>query len=754
MSETHAHDHEHSVNGAGCCDANDSTLTARATPDPGATFRLAFKIHGMDCAEEVDVLRREIGPLVGGEGHLHFDVLNGKMMVAADAAAGSAEAIRAAVARTGMRAEEWRPDGQSAKPSDKGGRRAQTALTAASGACVIIGVALHAWITGSLGAVFAEGVGRSVPLPAMAAYTVAIILGGRYVVVKAWYAARRLRPDMNLLMTVAVVGAILIGDWLEAAIVAFLFALSLTLEGWSVGRARRAIAALLELAPPIARLVEARGAEREVPAAEVPVGARFVVKPGERVPLDGRVVTGTSAVNQAPITGESIAVSKQPNSEVFAGTINGEGALEIESTKQAGDTTLAHIIKLVEAAQSRRSASEQWVEKFARVYTPAVMFVAIAVAVIPPLAMHAAWDMWFYRALVLLVIACPCALVISTPVSIVAALAAAAHAGVLVKGGAYIELPGRLKAIAFDKTGTLSEGRPVVLAVQPLNGHSEQELVARAAALEARSGHPLARAIMEFARHRGIDPAPAEEVRILPGQGVTGRIRGRSFWLGSHRYLEGRAQETAELHDRAESLERQGRTVVVVGNEAHVCGLIAIADTVRPETADAMRALRRVGIEHLVMLTGDNQATADSIGKQVGIDEIKAELLPADKVAAVEALVAKHGFVAMVGDGVNDAPAMASASLGIAMGAAGSDAAIEAADIALMSDDLSKLPWLVGHSRRTLRVIRQNIGFSLIVKAIFVLLAFVGLASLWGAIAADMGASLLVVANGLRLLKP
>ena len=753
MPQAQTRNHEHSAEGAGCYHADDAASTAGATPGGAREYRLTFKIQGMDCAEEVAVLRSEIGPLVGGGDHLDFDILNGKMMIATDAGVGSADAIRAAVARTGMRAEEWRPDHRSSAPSEEGRRRTQTAFTAASGILVAVGVGLHAWFAGSLAAAFGEGLGRSVPIPAMAAYTVAILLGGRYVAVKAWYAARRLRPDMNLLMTIAVVGAILIGDWLEAATVAFLFALSLALEGWSVGRARRAIAALLELAPPIVRLVEAGGAEREVPADAVSVGARFVVKPGERIPLDGRVAKGTSAVNQAPITGESIPVSKEPNSEVFAGTINGEGVLEIDSTKRAEDTTLAHIIKLVEAAQSRRSPSEQWVEKFAKVYTPAVMLLAFAVALIPPFFFGAPWDAWFYRALVLLVIACPCALVISTPVSIVSALAAAARAGVLVKGGAYIELPGRLKAIAFDKTGTLSEGRPVVLAVRPLNGHSEEELLARAVALEARSGHPLARAIMEYAAERGIEPAPAEDVRILPGKGVTGKFDGREFWLGSHRYLEERAQETAELHDLAEAFQRQGRTVMAIGNDTHVCGLIAIADTVRPETAVSMKALRRAGVEHLVMLTGDNQATAESIGKQIGIKEIKADLLPADKVTAVEALVAAYGFTAMVGDGVNDAPAMASASLGIAMGAAGSDAAIEAADIALMSDDLSKLPWLVAHSRRTLRIIRQNIAFSLAIKAVFVMLTFIGLASLWGAIAADMGASLLVVANGLRLLR-
>jgi Cd2+/Zn2+-exporting ATPase len=383
---------------------------------------------------------------MGGDAYLSFDILNAKMMVAADAKACSAEVIRAAVARTGMRAEEWKAGGPSLEPADDRRRRMQTALAAASGFFILAGIAAHAFIAGSAGAPFG---GSEVPWAAMAAYAAAIALGGRYVIVKAWYAARRLRPDMNLLMTVAVIGAVLLGDWLEAATVAFLFALSLALESWSAGRARHAIAALLELTPPMARLVKA-GAECEVPAEEVLTGSRFVVRPGERIPLDGRLVTGTSAVNQAPITGESVPVFKEPGSEVFAGTINGEGVLEIESTKRAGDTTLARIIKLVESAQSRRSRSEQWVDKFARIYTPAVMVLAIAVAILPPLLAGAAWGAWFYRALVLLVIACPCALVISTPVSIVAALAAAARNGVLVKGGAHLELPGRLKAIAFD----------------------------------------------------------------------------------------------------------------------------------------------------------------------------------------------------------------------------------------------------------------------------------------------------------------
>ncbi|MFQ5784942.1 MAG: heavy metal translocating P-type ATPase [Alphaproteobacteria bacterium] len=719
-------------------------------------YRYAFKVRGLDCAEEVAILRREVGPLVGGEDRLSFDILNGRMMVLEDADQSSAEEICEAVRRTGMNAVAWREDDEAGKAAGKRQHRVQAWLTVLSGLSVLAGLALHVWLAGGFAdalGLFAGHDGQAMPVPEAVAYALAIGFGGRYVVVKAWYAARSLRPDMNLLMVIAVVGAVGIGEWFEAATVSFLFALSLLLESWSVGRARRAIARLLDLAPPTVFVKLDSGAEREIPAAEAAVGSRFIVRPGERIPLDGRIVSGASAVNQAPITGESVPVPKETGADVFAGTINGEGALEVESTKAAEDTTLARIIRLVEEAHGRRARAEKWVEKFARVYTPAVIVLAIAVFLLPPLLFGGAWDAWFYRALVLLVIACPCALVISTPVSIVSALAASARQGVLIKGGTYIEQPAQLKAIAFDKTGTLTRGQPSVTGVIPLNGHTEEDLLQRAVALEARSAHPLAQAIVDYAGRLGVEPNAADDVQVLPGKGVTGRFRGEEFWLGSHRYLLERGQETPDVSAQTDALERDGRTVVVIGNRAHVCGLIAVADTVRPGTREVIDALHGRGIAHLIMLTGDNRATAAAIAREVGVDEVHAELLPEDKVAAVEKLVSKYGTVAMVGDGVNDAPAMARASFGIAMGAMGSDAAIETADIALMTDDLAKLPWLVGHSKRTLAIIRQNIGFSLGVKAAFVILIFVGFATLWGAIAADVGASLLVVANALRLLR-
>lgn len=723
---------------------------------PGSATRYSFRVQGLDCAEEVAVLRREVGPVVGGESNLAFDVLNGKMTILDSAIPASADEIREIVGRTGMTAVEWQPEDTGARDAAAIHYRHQVWFTTLSGLCVVVGLVVHAWFAGGL----AEAVrllgthaGQAMPWPEIAAYSAAIVFSGRFVIVKAWYSAKSLRPDMNLLMTVAVIGAIAIGEWFEAATVSFLFAMSLMLESWSVGRARRAIAALLDLAPPVVRIIRADGSEAEIAAAEARLGDHFVVQSGQRIPLDGRVVAGTSAVNQAPITGESVPVEKGPDAEVYAGTINGDGVLTVEATKTVEDTALARIIQMIEEAHERRAPSEQWVERFARVYTPAVMMLALLVFVVPPALIDGDWHGWFYRALVLLVIACPCALVISTPVSIVASLAASARAGVLVKGGAYIELPARLKAIAVDKTGTITRGEPEVVRVAPFGDHTEAELLARAAALEARSTHPLARAVLRYAETKGIALAPASDVQVLKGKGMIGTFDGEPFWLGSHRYVIERGQDTPEVARQAESLEADGKTVLVVGNARHVCGVIAVADTIRPEARNIIEQLHAAGIAHVVMLTGDNRVTAEAIAREVGIDEVHAELLPEDKVKKVEELVARYGTVAMVGDGVNDAPALARSTLGIAMGAIGSDAAIETADIALMTDDISKLPWLVRHSRRTLRIIRQNIAFSLGVKAIFVVLTFAGLASLWAAIAADVGASLLVVANALRLLR-
>ena len=716
---------------------------------------LYFRVHGMDCAEEVTVIKRELAPLVGSENELTFDVLKGKLGVSLNHNPDlNPTVIVEAISKTGMKAEAWR-ETEPAQDESFWQRKKKTLMTALSALSVAAGFLSHALLAGSFAAAIgSEGLGltHEVPVIAKFFYLLAVATGCFYIVPKAWYALHRFRPDMNLLMTVAVVGAILIDEWFEGATVSFLFAFSLALESWSVGRARKAVAALMDLSPPVATVLTEDGTETEVPIQQVRIGATLVVKPGEKIPLDGKVIGGESDVNQAPITGESMPVAKKPGSEVFAGTINGNGALEMESTKEPGDTTLAHIIRLVDQAQTRRARAEQWVEKFARVYTPAVMLLALLFLLVPPLLFLQSWSASIYRSLVLLVIACPCALVISTPVSIVASLTGSARVGVLVKGGTFIEIPAHLKAIAMDKTGTLTEGKPSVDRVVPMSGHSEEELIEIAAAMETRSDHPLAKAIVKFAKEKGISPAAASDFRIIQGKGATARLNGRTYWLGSHRYLEERNEETSEVHSLLESLTQMGRSVVLIGDETHVCGMITLADRMRSESINAIRMLRDAGVQHIIMLTGDNAGTAESIGKAAGVDEIHAELLPADKVKAVEELVGKYKTVAMVGDGVNDAPAMARATIGIAMGAAGTDVAIETADIALMSDELSKIPWLVRHSKKTLRIIRQNIIFSLLVKAVFVVLTFTGQATLWAAIAADMGASILVIFNGLRLL--
>ena len=761
-----------------CCGAGekpDNSQPSVAMPANSMTF----KIEGLDCAEEVATLKSAIGPIVGGSDKLVFDILNGRMTLLPDAGPVVEKTIIKAVAATGMKATRWQA-GQ-AQADVKQLHRSKTVYTLLSGLFIMVGMLIHIamaggfsdaqtvlshpenwslhwevinWkvITGYLTSLFNAHTQQAMPLPEKIAFGLAVVFGARHVIVKAFYALRRLRADMNLLMTVAVIGAMFIDEWFEAATVSFLFSLSLAIESWSIGRARHAVEALLDLAPSTVTVKDESGQERRVPVAGVSIGSRFIVAPGDKIPLDGEVITGFSSVNQAPITGESMPVAKQVGDEVFAGSINGEATLEIKSSKLVTDTTLAQITRLVGEAHSKRAEAEQWVEKFARIYTPVVMILALAVCVTPPLFLAGVWNEWFYRALVLLVIACPCALVISTPVSIVAALASAARQGILIKGGIYIETPAHLNAIAFDKTGTLTCGAPIVTGVYPFNSHSEAELLSRAAALEARSNHPLGKAILQYTENRGISVASADNVTVLPGKGVTGLFNGTNYWLGSRRYLLERSQEIPEISDKAIVLEQTGQTVIAIGNNRHICGLIAVADQPRAQIKAILQLLREKGVKHLVMLTGDNRVTANNIAAQIGIDEVHAELLPADKVEIVSQMVEKYGQVAMVGDGVNDAPALGRANLGIAMGVLGSDAAIEIADIALMGDDLSKLPWLIAHSKRTLAIIRQNIIFALTIKAAFALLAFAGLATLWEAIAADMGASLLVVANGLRLL--
>ncbi|EGY25213.1 cadmium-translocating P-type ATPase [Desulfovibrio sp. A2] len=657
-------------------------------------------------------------------------------------------------------------------------RQASLLLCAASGVALAAGIGVEWARTGSLLAVFAES---GVPHAAtLALWLAAAVAGAWRVLPRALHSVRTLRPDMNLLMVTAVIGAAAIGQFFEGASVAFLFAVANQLESWSVDRARSAIAALLDISPSRALLLALPGglpspsrgdAPSEVSVENVPVGSRILIRAGDRVPLDGEVAAGSSDIDQSPITGESMPVPKRPGEAVYAGTINGGGVLEVLTTRAASDTTLARILHMVEAAQSRRARAVQWVDRFAAVYTPAMLAVAALVAVAPPLFFGGAWSAWVYEALVVLVIACPCALVISTPVSIVAGLTSAARNGVLVKGGSFLELPASLTAIAFDKTGTLTLGRPRVARVLPVDAHpqmrDEASALRIAAALEGPSSHPLARAIVHHARQAlgaGMDAGTvAENHRTLPGLGAEGVVDGERWRIGNRRFYEqdgptgdagGALLPTDGTGaDGADQADAAGSSVLL-WNDAGLAAVMELEDDLRPDACRVLDDLRAAGLRRVVMLTGDNAATAARVAAACGVTDIRADLLPADKTAAVAALVAEGERVAMVGDGINDAPALATAHLGIAMGGIGSDAAIETADITLMSDDLGKLPWLVRHSRRTLGVIRQNIGFALGLKALFLILAVFQVASLWMAIVADIGGSFLVIMNGLRLLRP
>lgn len=713
----------------------------------------SFHVSGLDCAEEVSILNRVVGPEVGGTEYLAFDVINARMTVLDGGTNPSSDKILQLVATTGMTAKPW--DAEDASADQAAHLKKQKLFTLLSGGFWAAGFIYHVIETGFGGAIGLFSGHGEAPMPIAEAglFAIAILLGVWLVAPKAWSSARRLSPDMNLLMVVAVAGAIGLGEFFEAATVAFFFSLSLYLESWSVGRARNAVSALLDLAPPTARVLYDDGSEADVPAAAVAVGARFIVRGGDRIPLDGEVVDGAGAVDQAPITGESALVPKEAGDDVYAGTINGEGTLTVRATKTASDTVLSKIIRMVSDAHSRRAEVEQWVTKFARIYTPVVMGLAVLIALVPPLVAGGDWGFWFYNALVLLVIACPCALVISTPVSIVAALAAAARNGVLIKGGAYVEAPGRTTALAMDKTGTITMGEPEVAAVYPIGETSERDLLMRAAALEARSSHPLARAILSRAEQDGLSVSAADNTRTVPGRGLEGDMGDQSIWLGSDRFAEEKGFGSAIPSDLRDRIEGAGNTLVAVGDAAGVSGVLELRDRIRPDAKGIVARLHAQGVKKIVMLTGDNTATAKAVAAQVGIDEVRAELLPEDKVTAIEELVTQYGTVAMIGDGVNDAPAMARAHYGIAMGAVGSDAAIETADIALMTDDIGKVPWLIGHSRRTMAIIKQNIGLSLATKAAFVVATAFGMASMWGAIAADVGVSLLVVTNALRLLR-
>lgn len=698
--------------------------------EDGTARRHAFTVSGMDCADEVRLIEGKLGNLPGVT-KLDFDLVRHRLIVEGSIAVAE---VQRGVKELGMTAL---PEGEEAPTATFWERRGRLVTTVVAG--VALGLAL---ILGQV-----DG-SRAVIVGLLGLSTIA---GGWFVVPRGLRAAMNRALDMNFLMSIAAAGAWIIGEQAEAAATLFLFAIAELLEAYSMDRARHAIRALMDLSPAEATVVR-DGQEIRVPAADVDVGETVLVRPGAKIPVDGDVTSGRSSVNQAPITGESMPVDKEPGATVFAGSLNGHGALTIRSTKPASDTTLARIIHAVEEAQASRAPSQKFVDRFARIYTPAVVGVAVLLAVIPPLAGLGDWGTWIYRALAMLVVACPCALVISTPVTIVSGLAGAARAGILIKGGVHLEHAGAVDTVCFDKTGTLTEGRPAVTDLVPLDGRSETEIVRLAAGVERRSEHPLAKAVVEHARTRGISLPESSDFEALVGRGARAQVGEQTIHVGNERLADELGIPTASATATLERLEREGKTAVLVMTAREPIGVLAIADQVRPAASAALRAVHGAGIRRTIMLSGDNEGTVRAVAGRLGVDEYRAELLPEDKVRIVRELEAGGSRVAFVGDGVNDAPALAAATVGVAMGAAGTDVALETADIALMADDLTKLALAMRLSRRTLHVIRQNVAFAIGVKAVFLVLAVSGWATLWMAVAADMGASLLVVLNGLRTL--
>lgn len=699
-----------------------------------------FRLVGLDCADCAAQLGRSIAALPGVSA-ADVDFGTAVLRVGYDATLNDPARLAQAVRAAGYDVETEETEAAERVP------RASWWQTHRHGATLVASAALIA-------AGYAIELLRLSGILAHAsqvAFVAAAIAGGLLTARRAWASLRARSLDMNVLMTLAVIGAAALGDFAEAATVIFLFSVGQYLESRALARTRASIRGLIDLAPPLARV---RRGERDVDIApdEAVVGDLLIAKPGERIALDGVVRTGASSVDEAAITGEPVPAAKAAGSEVYAGTLNGPGLLEIEVSRVAADSTLSRIVYLVEEAQAARAPSQQLVDRFTRYYTPAVIGGAFAVALLPPLLGLGAWGVWFYRALVMLVVSCPCALVISTPVAIVSAITRATRDGVLVKGGAFLETGARVRAVAFDKTGTLTMGAPEVVDVVPLDGTDRRRVLSLAAALETGSTHPLAGAVLRA--NGGSGPVlAASELLDVAGRGVRAVIDGVRTGLGSPAYAESEGALDLATLEVIEGLEAQGSTVLVLFHPERPLGLIAVADQVRPEAAAVVRALRASGIEHVVMLTGDNERTASAVAERVGLTEHRARLLPEQKLAAVAELKERYGTVAMVGDGINDAPALASADVGIAMGAAGSDTALETADVALMAPDITALPGFFDLGRRTVANIRTNVVFSVATKAIVLVLAVVGYAPLWLAVFADMGVSLIVTFNGLRLLR-
>ena len=727
--------HKHAHGGDSCCGSKTAApALVQLSEKTSADARLSsFRIEAMDCPTEQTLIQNKLGKLAGVE-QLEFNLINRVLGVTHNLP--DTAPIIDAIKSIGMHAEPLEAGVEAPAPAP---------------------VKKHWWplALSGVGALAAEVIHFTNAAPNWVVAIIALISilsGGLTTYKKGWIALKNFNLNINALMSIAVTGAILIGQWPEAAMVMFLFTVAELIEARSLDRARNAISGLMQMTPEQATVQQADGTWLEQEVKSVELGARVRVKPGERIALDGEVVSGNSTIDQAPITGESLPVEKTIGDKVFAGTINQAGSLEYAVTAAANNSTLARIIHAVEQAQGARAPTQRFVDQFSKIYTPVVFVFALAVAIIPPLFMGAVWFDWIYRALVLLVVACPCALVISTPVTIVSGLAAAARKGILVKGGVYLEGGFKLDYLALDKTGTITHGKPVQTDYLSLEPTADAMAPAIAAALAGRSDHPVSLAIANAAVDKNFAVLNVDNFEALGGRGVKGDINGQTYHLGNHRLVEELGLCSPQLEEKLFALEKQGKSVVLLLDTSGPLALFAVADTVKETSREAIRQLHALGVKTL-MLTGDNVHTAQAIAAQVGIDEARGDLLPTDKLQAIEDLYKQGHRVGMVGDGINDAPALARAEIGFAMAAAGTDTAIETADVALMDDDLRKIPAFISLSRDTASILKQNIALALVIKAIFLGVTFAGLATMWMAVFADMGVSLLVVFNGLRLLR-
>ncbi|MFK3824712.1 heavy metal translocating P-type ATPase [Pseudomonas yamanorum] len=739
----HAHDHgpklkpvqkhDHGSHGDSCCSSKAAPALVKLTEAPTAGSRLStFRIEAMDCPTEQTLIQNKLGKLAGVQ-QLEFNLINRILGVTHDLP--TTAPIIDAIKSLGMQAD---PIEEGVAPAEPPAKK-------------------HWWplAVSGVGALGAEVLHFTNAAPTWVIALVALISifsGGLTTYKKGWIALKNLNLNINALMSIAVTGAILIGQWPEAAMVMFLFTVAELIEAKSLDRARNAISGLMQMTPEQATVRQADGSWVEQDVKVIELGSIVRVRPGERIGLDGEVTSGQSTIDQAPITGESLPIEKTVGDKVFAGTINQAGSLEYKVTAAANNSTLARIIHAVEQAQGARAPTQRFVDTFAKVYTPAVFIFALGVALIPPLFMGGVWFEWVYRALVLLVVACPCALVISTPVTIVSGLAAAARKGILIKGGVYLEGGYKLDYLALDKTGTITHGKPVQTDYLALFPNMEDSAPTLAASLAGRSDHPVSLAIANAAVDKNLAVHTVDNFEALTGRGVKGEINGEVYYLGNHRLVEELNLCSPALEKKLFALEKQGKSVVLLLDKSGPLALFAVADTVKDTSREAIHQLHDLGIKTL-MLTGDNSHTAKAIADQVGIDQAQGDLLPTDKLQAIEALYAKGHRVGMVGDGINDAPALARSEIGFAMAAAGTDTAIETADVALMDDDLRKIPAFIRLSRQTSSILKQNIALALVIKAIFLAVTFLGMATMWMAVFADMGVSLLVVFNGLRLLR-